>query len=128
MTQFRCEATDPDGDTYLWLVGKWRGFEGATVTQQFWIDWRAPKFAGNFTITVNVSDGKGGTAMKIYDYVRSHNHPPVISSITFSPPALKRSETGTITVTATDPDGDTLTYTWLTNTGKLPVPGISGHG
>ncbi len=127
IAEFRCEASDPNGDvlTYSWSADG-GAFEGATVTQQFWINWRAPKFAGNFTITVNVSDGKGGTAAKSYIMSVASNHPPVISSITCSPPSLKRGETGTITVAATDPDGDSLTYTWLTNAGKVTGTGNVG--
>jgi hypothetical protein len=43
-----------------------------------------------------------------------------------SPPVLKRDETGAITVIATDPDGDSLTYTWLTSTGKVAGAGNVG--
>jgi hypothetical protein len=64
-TPITCVATDPDEDelTYKWSatddggnpVGSFTG-EGDTVT------WVAPNNYGNYTITVTVSDGRGGEA------------------------------------------------------------------
>ncbi len=55
--QISCEASDPDNDQldYTWLTtgGKLIG-NGTTV------QWIAAGDAGNYTITVEVSDGKGG--------------------------------------------------------------------
>ena len=60
-TEIHCQAGDPDGDTlqYEWLAqtGSLKG-DGATV------NWTAPDNSGEYTITVKVSDGKGGTASK----------------------------------------------------------------
>jgi len=60
-TEIHCQASDPDGDTlqYEWLAqtGSLKG-DGATV------NWTAPDNSGEYTITVKVSDGKGGTASK----------------------------------------------------------------
>lgn len=54
-----CEASDPDGDelTYTWSAerGNISG-EGSIVT------WVAPNEYGTFTITVTVTDGRGGEA------------------------------------------------------------------
>lgn len=44
------------------------------------------------------------------------NHPPVISNLTANPSSIDINGTTTITCTASDQDGDTLTYTW-TKTG-----------
>jgi thioredoxin 1 len=59
--EISCEAGDKDGDPlkYEWLAqtGDLKG-SGATVT------WTAPNNNGDYTITVNVSDGKDGTASK----------------------------------------------------------------
>jgi hypothetical protein len=62
-TSITCVATDPDGDelTYTWSAvdengnpaGNFTG-EGETVT------WVAPNAYGTYTITVTVSDGRGG--------------------------------------------------------------------
>jgi len=59
--EISCKAGDKDGDPlkYEWLAqtGDLKG-SGATVT------WTAPNNNGDYTITVNVSDGRGGTASK----------------------------------------------------------------
>lgn len=59
--EISCKASDKDGDPlkYEWLAqtGDLKG-SGATVT------WTAPNNNGDYTITVKVSDGKGGTTSK----------------------------------------------------------------
>jgi len=44
------------------------------------------------------------------------NHAPVISSLTANPSSIETNQATSIICTASDPDGDTLTYTW-TKTG-----------
>jgi len=56
-----CNASDPDNDllTYSWsTTGGSISGSGSTVK------WTAPSTAGTYTVTCNVSDGKGGTASK----------------------------------------------------------------
>jgi thioredoxin 1 len=59
--EISCKAGDKDGDPlkYEWLAqtGDLKG-SGPTVT------WTAPNNNGDYTITVNVSDGRGGVASK----------------------------------------------------------------
>jgi len=71
-TPITCLASDPDGDTltYEWSAvdnagnpaGNFTG-EGNTVT------WVAPNAYGTFTITVTVTDGRGGEARDSIDIV-----------------------------------------------------------
>jgi hypothetical protein len=60
-----CTATDPDGDTpltYAWTkTGGTISGSGSSVT------YTAPNTAGTYTITVTVSDGKGGSATRSVD-------------------------------------------------------------
>jgi len=53
------------------------------------------------------------------------NHPPVISSLIADPSSVNTDQTTTITCTASDQDGDTLTYTW-TKTGGTFEGSITG--
>jgi hypothetical protein len=56
-----CNASDPDGDnlTYTWtMTGGSISGSGSTVT------WTAPSTAGTYTVTCNVSDGKGSPLLK----------------------------------------------------------------
>lgn len=64
-TNIECVAQDPDGDdlSYIWSAtgGTVQG-EGAAV------GWTAPGVAGDHTVTVIVSDGRGGHAEAVMDF------------------------------------------------------------
>jgi len=47
------------------------------------------------------------------------NEPPVIESITANPDSVTTGQATTLTVSASDPDGDELTYTWSKTSGTL---------
>jgi len=61
-----CDASDPEGDelSYIWLVnaGDLTG-EGDTVT------WVAPSDYGTYTITVTVTNDRGGQASQSIDII-----------------------------------------------------------
>lgn len=56
-----CVATDPEGNT---LKYKWTSSGGDVSGQGSAVTWRAPSVAGSFTITVRVTDGRGGEASR----------------------------------------------------------------
>lgn len=115
-----CTATDADSDalTYEWVAsgGSISG-SGSVVT------WTAPADEGGYSVTVAVSDGKGGTAALSAAIVVEVNHAPVITDLTSSPISVAPSATASINCFATDADSDTLTYTWNASAGV-----ISGSG
>jgi hypothetical protein len=127
-SQIVCEANDTDGDTltYQWLAdgGTIKG-EGSSVT------WVAPDTAGNYTVTVAVTDGKGGEATDstTIAVIDKPNQPPTITSLTIdgSPPGeenrVRQWITKTIQCNAEDPDGDNLTYLWRATGGKITGEG-----
>jgi hypothetical protein len=53
-----CNANDPDGDTVTY---SWQAGEGQVSGVGNKVTWIAPTKNGSFTVTVTVSDGKGGT-------------------------------------------------------------------
>jgi len=113
----RCIVSDPDGDelSYIWSAdgGNISG-EGAEVT------WVAPEEVGAYTITVKVTDGRGGeaTAQLTIDVVV--NHPPVIESLTAEPSPVRQGKTSTIECVASDLDEDELSYLWSADRGNIP--------
>jgi hypothetical protein len=53
------------------------------------------------------------------------NRPPIIQSLTATPPTISVGSSATITVVATDPDNQPLTYKWSASTGDILGEGPS---
>ena len=107
--RYQLVATDPDGDGLTYTLTPFPS--GMTVTAAGLLAW-TPSAAqvGAQPVTVGVSDGKGGAVSQSFTItVAAANHAPVITS----PPALSASEARPYTyqVTASDADGDPLTFT-----------------
>jgi hypothetical protein len=111
-------ATDPDGDpiTYTWAqtapaspVGSFSSTTAANPT------WTAPDVTANgtYTLRVTASDGQGGNATGTLDItVNKVNQAPTVAASISGPTTLVAGDTGTFSITASDPDGDPLTYSW----------------
>ena len=117
-----CKATDADEDglTYSWSAtgGTFPGStDGASVT------WQAPESSGSFTITVEVSDGEESATGEIIIYVAPlvANRVPVIESVTANPDTVITDGVVNLICTATDEDGDVLSYVWTATGGSFPV-------
>jgi hypothetical protein len=54
------------------------------------------------------------------------NHSPIMTSLTVFPTDIGVSDSAVVTCLATDPDGDTLVYDWLTG-GRLRINGGSSY-
>jgi outer membrane protein OmpA-like peptidoglycan-associated protein len=79
---------------------------------------------GSYTVTANVSDGKGGTASCSVD-VRVEPRPNRAPSLTCSADrsTVITGERVRITGNGSDPDGETLNYTWRSNGGQIAGSG-----
>ncbi|OJT25841.1 hypothetical protein BO221_08325 [Archangium sp. Cb G35] len=113
-------ASDADGDTlsYSWVQvsGTAVALSGATsATATF----TAPETASGETLTfrLTVSDGKASVSDTVNVVVVPVNRAPVVTS-----PAVTVDErsTASLVATASDPDGDALTYSW-TQVSGTPV-------
>ena len=120
--QIVCTASDADGDelSYNWSAsgGEING-EGATVT------WTAPNSVGSYNVTVTVTDGRGGEAMKQITITVRANKSPKITSVIAD--AVWTTPSGNLQVTcnASDPDGDKLSYEWTTTGGDISGTGAT---
>ncbi|WP_120523850.1 Ig-like domain-containing protein [Corallococcus exercitus] len=117
------EASDADGDalTYTWtqLPASPAGtFDDPSAAQP---SWTAPDVDStqSFTLKVSVSDGRGGSSEGAIDVtVRKTNQPPTVSVT--APTSLVAGAIGMFSVTASDPDGDPLTYAWTQSAPSTP--------
>ena len=111
------EVTDPDGDSleYKWAAtgGSFDNVAGHRAT------WRSPELTGSFTVTVTVTDGRGGTATSEIAFTVITNQAPAITSLTASPSLVAPGGHVSVTASAQDPDGDPITYTWAADGGQI---------
>jgi hypothetical protein len=104
---FTISATDADGDTLTYsATNRPSGstFSGSTFS------W-TPTYtqAGTYQVTFSVSDGRGGTDSEIITITVSNvNRLPVLASI--GSKSTNENALLSFTVSATDADGDTITY------------------
>jgi hypothetical protein len=113
---------DPEG-----LVVAWEVQAGELATDGFGATWRTPDTGGAYRVIFRATDAAGARVeMTLYVPVLAPppppepgDTPPVITSILAEPGAVNAGEVATLTVVATDADGDPLTYAWLTPPGDL---------
>jgi hypothetical protein len=114
--QIACNASDRDGDelSYNWSAsgGEING-EGATVT------WTAPHSAGSYNVTVTVTDGRGGEVTNQVTITVRSNKPPQINSLIADAVWTLPSGSLQVACTASDPDGDELSYEWTATAGDI---------
>jgi hypothetical protein len=128
-------ASDPEGDslTYTWTPPAGWTLSGSGPN----VALIAPPTPGaSGAVSLQVSDGFGGSTTGSVTVSTSQNSVPLISSLTASPVPVIRSGMVTVSAAASDADGDALTYTWsppsgwtLTGSGAdvtLIAPATSG--
>jgi hypothetical protein len=126
----KVQAEDIDaGDTitFAWsgspAVGSFSAATAATTT------WTAPATEGDVTLTIGVKDNHGAvTSASIVIHVSNangtgqadvnvkFNNWPVVSDVSATPGWITRGTPTALSVTASDSDGDALTYLWSTGT------------
>jgi hypothetical protein len=115
-------ATDADNDPLTYSYTATGGTVDGTGAD---VRWSPSGLAiGNYTVNASVSDGKGGTATCSTDIAvaKRPNRPPVISCAAERSPIIA-GERVAIRSTASDPDGDPLTYSYSSTGGQVTGDG-----
>jgi cytochrome c len=105
---FTATASDPDNDTltYSWDFGD----SGTSTAQNPTHTFLTP---GTYSAKVTVDDGHGGTASDTVSVtVTQPNRPPTVTAARTPTGDVAAGTAISFTATASDPDGDTLTYLW----------------
>jgi len=113
-------ASDPNNDPLTYL---WSATDGTVTGNGPSVSYKAPNTTIDeiVKVTVTISDGRGGTITdNVVILVRAVNHPPVITGkLTAVPSTISSAQTSSLTVTASDPDNDTLTFAWSATAGTI---------
>lgn len=125
-----CDASDPDSDP---LSTTWSSGGSGTFSPDppigVSVSWTAPSTAGSYTITCQVSDGKSTATASVDITVTTtsgnNSNPTITSGPTAAKTTLSPGEQTTVSVTASDPDGDVLSYNWTATGGKISPSGAS---
>ena len=132
-SQLSVTADDPDSSpaalTYDWIIPAGQGsFSSTTVANPVYTP---PDVTDtqNFTLTVQVSDGKDTVSDTVTVTVDDSSIPPVISSVTAVPSNITDNQTSQLQVNANDPDSGpaALSYNWIipAGAGSLSSTSIS---
>jgi hypothetical protein len=116
-----CVASDPDTDDTLTYA--WSATGGAVSGSGDTITWIAPTTEGSYSVTATVSDGD--ETVNDSCNIQVVNSAPVISGLTPSATELPPEGSCTVSCTASDADGDSLTYTWSATDGTITGTGDS---
>jgi outer membrane protein OmpA-like peptidoglycan-associated protein len=117
-------ATDADNDALTYSYTATGGTVDGTGPD---VRWNPSGLAlGNYTVNAKVDDGHGGTASCAVDITvaKRPNQPPVISCAPDRNP-IRPNEQVNIVSTASDPDGDPLTYSYTATGGQISGTGPS---
>ena len=115
-------ATDADNDPLTYSYTATGGTVDGTGPD---VRWNPSGLAiGNYTVNAKVDDGRGGTASCATDIAvaKRPNRPPEISCAPERNPIIAGQRVSIVS-TASDPDGDPLTYSYAATGGQ-----ISGNG
>ncbi|HET9156226.1 MAG TPA: hypothetical protein VFN91_06135, partial [Myxococcaceae bacterium] len=118
-------ATDPDSVvlTFAWTQtsGPAVPLSGANGPNA---SFQAPSQETDLRFTLTVSDGLATGSDDVWVHVR--NQPPVLGMVTITPLLPRTQDDLTVAVSATDPDGDALTFTRLWRRNGADIPGQTG--
>jgi hypothetical protein len=110
--EFTITASDPDADTLTYTAGNLPTGANFNATQQSFSWTPGYDTSGNYTVTFTVTDNgfpAQSDSEEVTITVGDVNRPPVLNSI--GAKTVNENKSLEFTITASDPDGNALTYT-----------------
>ena len=124
-------ASDPDGDALTWSIAGLAQNGSASVSETGMVSYTPnPGFSGSDSFTVQVSDGELADTITIHVNISAQNDPPEIAqgdAITIHMDEDGSPESFNLTLHASDPDEDPLTWSITTSPGNGTAQ-LSGTG
>ena len=125
-TLISADVSDADGDS---LIYKWSTSNGNIEGEGLNVILEAPLTIGIITVTLFAHDTIGGqTKDSLLIRVKDgdpNNSVPVIDNIVLDADTVKLGKEVLIQVFANDPDGDSLSFSWIPGDGKIQGSGAS---
>jgi hypothetical protein len=118
--QIACTASDSDSDE---LSYNWSASGGNISGTGASVNWTAPDSEGFYDVTVMVTDGRSTEVMKQITIIVRANEQPIITSLVADAEWTLLGGTLQLMCTASDPDGDELSYEWSTTGGDISSMG-----
>jgi len=121
-TSITLSVSDADGDP---LSISWTNTGGTIIGSDTLVNWISPNQPGTYTVYVSISDGNGGSIVSDISFQiisANGNSNPTIASFSANKTAVPMGGKITLTVSAQDPDSDTLSYSWAA------MGGVEGSG
>ncbi|MFZ1523597.1 MAG: LamG-like jellyroll fold domain-containing protein [Saprospiraceae bacterium] len=117
-----CTAEDPDSPS---LTYKWSSDQGNIIGTNNEVLWTAPQTIGKSEVKVVVKDAEGNAdSLNLsIEVVNVINKAPVIENVYTANLFTGINETLTILCNAKDDNGDSLSYFWSANSGKITGSG-----
>ncbi|HWU86983.1 MAG TPA: DUF1565 domain-containing protein, partial [Kofleriaceae bacterium] len=131
VTSLAVAATDNDGDplSYTWSDGGGAcggSFDHPTAPTPHWTAPAARPATGRCSLTVTVSDSRGGTntgsIVVFVDDLETINYAPSIAATFQSASSAAPGHTIVLRVIASDPEGEPLAFAWSAAAGTLSSP------
>ena len=114
-TRLLANAADPDGDslTYKWSTPSGWSEQNSSGTPPNALVLQAPStYDDRQVVTLTVEDGFGGSAQATAVVLTESNRRPILSALTANPQATSPGGSIRVEATASDPNGDSLSYDW----------------